>query len=69
MGIAFKAPERYIERLMKNSDGLNEGFLPVPSVFVVDTSGKIEYEYINPNYKTRLGADFLLAVLKKFMEI
>jgi peroxiredoxin len=64
LGIAFKAPDRNIEKLKKNSAGLNEGYLPVPSVFVVDTSGIIEFEYINPTYKTRLGADFLLAVLK-----
>jgi peroxiredoxin len=63
MGIAFKAPDRSIDKLKKYSNGLNEGFLPVPSVFVVDTSGIIEFEYINPNYRTRLGADFLLAVL------
>jgi len=69
LGIAFKAPEKSIDKLMKNSDGLNEGFLPVPSVFVVDTSGKIEFEYINPNYKTRIGADLLLAVLKELKEI
>ena len=69
MGIAFKAPERSIDKLKKYSNGLNEGFLPVPSVFVVDTSGIIEFEYINPNYRTRLGADFLLAVLKEIMHI
>ena len=69
MGIAFKAPERSIDKLKKYSNGLNEGFLPVPSVFVVDTSGIIEFEYINPNYRTRLGADFLLAVLKELMHI
>ncbi len=65
IGIAFKVPERSINKLMKYSDGLNEGFLPVPSVFVVDTSRKIEFEYINPTYKTRLGADFLFAVLNR----
>ena len=65
IGIAFKAPERSMEKLLKNSDGLNEGYLPVPSVFVVNTSGIIEFEYINPFYKSRLDADLLLAVLKK----
>ena len=68
LGIAFKASERNTKRLMRYSDGLNEGFLPVPSVFVVDTSGKIQFEYINPDYKTRLGADLLLAVLKELQE-
>ncbi len=65
MGIAFKVPERSVERLVRTSGGLNEGFLPVPSVFVLDTSGKIQFEYINPNYRTRLSAGLLLAVLKE----
>ena len=64
-GIAFKAREKSTDKLLRYSDGLNEGFLPVPSVFIVDTSGKIQFEYINPNYKTRLSADLLLAVLKE----
>lgn len=64
MGIAFKAPEKYAGMLSEKSDGLNEGFLPVPAVFVVDTSGKIKFEYINPDYKTRLSAKLLLSVLE-----
>ncbi len=65
LGIAFKAPEKYAGMLSKSSGGLNEGFLPVPSLFVVDTSGKIQFEYINPDYKTRISAGLLLAVLKE----
>lgn len=65
LGIAFKAPERYTNRLNKTSGGLNEGFLPVPAVFVVDSLGKIQFEYINPDYKTRLSAGLLMAVLKE----
>lgn len=64
MGIAFKAPERNLIRLLEKSDGLNKGSLPVPSVFVADTKGKIAFEYINQDYKTRLNASLLLAVLK-----
>lgn len=65
LGIAFKAPDKYSGMLNEKSDGLNDGFLPVPSVFVVDTSGKILFEYINPDYKTRLSAGLLLAVLNE----
>lgn len=64
IGIAFKAPERYTGMLSKKSGGLNEGFLPVPSVFITDIDGKIWFEYISPDYKTRLNAGLLLAVLK-----
>ncbi len=62
-GIAFQAPGNYKGMLLKKSDGQNDGFLPVPSVFVVDRSGKILFEHINPDYKTRLSANLLLSVL------
>ena len=64
IGIAFKAPEKYGPMLSKKSGGLNEGFLPVPSAFILDTSGKILFEYINPDYDTRLSSSLLIAVLK-----
>lgn len=64
VGIAFQAPERYGKLLVDFSDGKNEGFLPVPAVFVLNKEGEILFEYINPNYKKRLGEDLLLAVLK-----
>lgn len=64
MGIAFKAPERNQSMLVEKSGGLNDGFLPVPSVFVVDNERTILFEYINPDYKTRLSSDLLMAVLK-----
>ena len=64
MGIAFKAPERNLEKLFRYSDGANTGYLPVPSVFITDTSGLILFEYINPNYKTRMSSRLLIAVLQ-----
>jgi len=64
IGIAFKAPEKYDCMLYDSSGGINEVFLPVPSVFVIGTDGEILFEYINPDYKTRLSADFLVTVLK-----
>ena len=65
LGIVFQAPEKYSAMLSKRSNGKNKGFLPVPSVFVVDTSGTILFEYINPDYSTRISAELLLAVLKE----
>lgn len=64
MGIAFKVEEKRKKRLFDKSGGLNDGFLPVPSVFVTDTKGQILFEYINPNYKKRMSAELLIAVLK-----
>jgi peroxiredoxin len=64
-GIAFNVPESSKERLAKSSGGRNPGQLPVPSVFVMNKQGEILFEYINPDYKKRLPANLLLAVLKE----
>ena len=64
MGIAFEVQEKRKQRLFDKSGGLNDGFLPVPSVFVLDKKGQIQFEYINPSYKTRMSSSLLLAVLK-----
>jgi peroxiredoxin len=42
----------------------NHGALAVPSVYVIDTAGKIVFDYVNANYKVRLSADDLLAAAK-----
>ena len=62
-GLAFKAPAKYGEMLVKSSGGKNtEVLLPVPAVFVLDTKGVIKYEHINPNFKERVSAKVLRAV-------
>jgi peroxiredoxin len=61
VGIAFA---REKPKLDKYSKGKNPGFLPVPTVYVLNDKQEIEFMYINPNYGTRLKGDVLLAVLK-----
>lgn len=67
-GIAFEASETKKKQLKKTSNDLNPGNLPVPSVFVVDQEGYIQFEYINPNYKVRLKEELLMAVLQALSE-
>ncbi len=64
MGLAFKASEKQMPRLTEYSDSLNQGYLPVPSLFIIDTDGTIIFEYISPNYKNRISTETLLGVLK-----
>ena len=64
IGIAYKAPKNYEPILKTGSEGVNPGFLPVPSLFVVDTSGKIVFEYISLDIKNRISAELVLSVLK-----
>ncbi|WP_200975268.1 peroxiredoxin-like family protein [Echinicola sp. 20G] len=62
-GLAFQAPDRYKDMLFKASDQLNPGIIPVPAVFALDQEGTILFEYINPNYNTRISGDLLKAAL------
>ena len=60
LGIAFK---REKPKLNKYSEGKNPGFMPVPTVYIVNENAEIEFMYINPNYSVRLSGKMLLAVL------
>lgn len=64
MGIAFQAPENYKTILSKGSEGINSTFLPVPSVFIVNLDGEIDFEHITPDYKHRITNDLLMVVAK-----
>ncbi len=61
IGVAFKKDK---PKLDKYSEGKNPGFLPVPTVYVLNNKREIEFLYINPNYAERLKGNLLLAVLK-----
>ena len=61
MGIAFQAPLLYKPVIAKGSDGVNNKFLPVPSVFIVNLDGEIEFEHITPDYKHRISNELLIA--------
>ncbi len=63
VGIAFKAPKPYWEMLPKTTNGKDvDLLLPVPAVFILDKTGIIHFEYINPDFKQRLNPELLKAV-------
>ncbi|WP_250433134.1 peroxiredoxin-like family protein [Hanstruepera flava] len=64
VGIGFKTPGMAKMYIAKKTKMEATEILPVPTVFVVNTSGDILYEYINPNYKVRLSPELLIANLK-----
>ena len=70
LGIAFKSAQRTIDKVNRKGDSYRgssmerHGILPVPAVFAVGRDGIIAFTYINPNYKTRLPADDLLAAAR-----
>ncbi len=68
VGIAFEAPKNYESVIAKGSEGVNTTFLPVPSVFIVNLKGEIEFEFIAPDYKHRISNDLLVAAAKALKE-
>lgn len=65
MGIAFKAPKAYWNMLPKTTGGKDTDLLlPVPSVFILDKKGVIQFEYINPDFKQRMDPVLLQAAAK-----
>jgi len=69
-GIAFKVDDNTLEKYkgygidLEKSSGQSHHILPVPAVFVIDTDGLINFQYVNPDYKTRLDPTVLLAAIK-----
>ncbi len=64
MGIAFYTDEVTSKFISSRSEGKPTSILPVPSVFIVNQDGTIVFEYIAPDYKKRISAELLLAVLR-----
>ncbi len=73
LGIAFKLDEATVEKYKKYNIDLyrsaqGDPLMPVPTVMILDKSGKIKFEYINPNYKERLSAKLLLVAAEVALE-
>jgi len=64
IGIGFKTPERAKGYIFKKTNKDASDVLPVPAVMILDLKGNILFEYINPEYSTRLNAEVLMANLK-----
>ena len=64
VGIGFKTDLKTKGYIAAKTKGKVTEILPVPTVMIVNQKGEILFEYINPNYKTRLSSEMLLAVLK-----
>lgn len=69
-GIAFEVDAPMLKKLasynidIEAASGETHHLLPVPSVFIVGSDGIIDFSYANPDYKTRLAPEVLLAAAK-----
>jgi len=73
-GLAFftsqSVTDRYVKAmnlqnpLQKNTAGEKRLVLPAPAIYVVDSKGLVQFNYVNPNYKVRLHESLLLQAAK-----
>ncbi len=70
LGTAFRVDKGltdYMDKKGRDYQGSSIGMhnaLAVPAVFVIDQSGEIVFDFVEPNYKVRLSADDLLSAAK-----
>ncbi len=66
-GIAFRVDDATIEKYkgygidLEKASGENHHALPVPSVFIVDGMGVLQFSYSHPDYKVRVPGKVVLA--------
>jgi peroxiredoxin len=69
-GIAFKVDDATVEKYkgygidLDAASGHDHHILPHPAVFVADTSGRIRFAHVNPDYKVRLEPGKILGAAR-----
>lgn len=70
-GLAFRVDPSYakmaaikVNAKMQKYQGETLFTLPVPAVYIFDTKGMVQFQYVNPNYAVRLHPELLLTAAK-----
>ena len=66
LGIAWDTRDQseQLHQLLENASGEAHHLLLVPAIYIIDTDGVIQFEYINPNHQIRVDPDALLNELR-----
>ena len=73
-GIAFKLDDATVKKYkdwgldLEQASGFDHHQLPAPATFLVGTDGRIHFQYVNPDYKVRVGPKVLLAAAEDYQE-
>jgi peroxiredoxin len=70
-GIGFYVPDvtrtKYKTKFdinLSSEKASGQAVLPAPAVFILDTSGKVVFSYVNPDYQTRISPELLYQAAK-----
>jgi peroxiredoxin len=70
-GLAFRVDDATVEQYRRYSidleaaSGETHHVLPVPAVFLLDATGRVQFSYVNPDYRVRVPASVVLAAAKE----
>lgn len=75
MGLAFRMKEEKVKTYKEDynidleaDSGEDHHTLPVPAAYLVDKNGLVHFSYVNPNYKTRVNPEVILAAAESMLE-
>ena len=70
-GVGFYMPEelaaKYQSKMgiaLTKDEGTGRPVLPAPAVFILDKQGVVKFNYVNPDYKTRISPELLYQAAK-----
>ncbi len=72
-GVAYEVSRKDLDKyyngglVLREASGQAHNYLPVPGTFIVGTDGLVYFQYVNPNYKTQLDPELLLAAAKSYL--
>lgn len=71
-GLAFKVDQETVERYrsigidLEGDSGYDHHLLPAPAVYILNTEGIVQFNYVNPNYKERINGEVLLTAARVY---
>lgn len=63
-GIAFNAMSAKASTEVTRSANKSLRLMPVPAVYLIGKDGRVQFQYVNPDYRTRIPKDVLLAAAR-----
>jgi len=72
-GLAFKVDQSTLDRYaemgidLEESSGYDHHLLPVPAVYLINPDGLVTFQYVNPDYKTRIKSEVLMSAAKAYL--
>ena len=68
LGLAFRVDDETVGKYKTYGIdlGKSQNFLPVPAIYLVGGDGIVDFSYVNPDYKTRVPEELILAAAKIF---